>query len=189
MAAKLALGALWLATFLAGSALAREVGAALPADLSLGAQLDGAPVSVSSLAGQPALLTFWATDCGDCMRELPTIDAIHRKFVGRVHVLGVSVDPSRRDLAKFLRKHADRVTFPVSHDAGRRVARALGVRETPTSVLLDAGGVVRWRRVGFDETWLQDLKQVLGPMVARSVPAAGAPKPAVAPAPAAGGGR
>jgi len=152
--------AIALALLFAAPALAREVGEKLAPDLVLGVGPDEEPVTVGQLAGKPALIMFWATWCGDCARELPVAAALQKRWGERATVLGISTDASRRDLAKFLRRNADKLTFRVSHDRSG-LARSLGVREIPTNLLVDANGVVRWKRVGYDAEWLKELAEAL----------------------------
>jgi thiol-disulfide isomerase/thioredoxin len=169
--------ALALAASFATASIAREVGERIPAEEVLGVDLDGTPVTAGSLAGKPALLVFWASWCGDCARELPTAEALHQRWGARAVVLGISTDASARDVRSFLRKNRGRITFAVSHDRNQRAARAFGVREIPTNVLLDANGVVRWRRIGFDGEWLTELAAAL-----RALPKPTQPEPASPPA-------
>ncbi len=42
-------------------------------------QATGEPVDLSSLAGQPVLLTSWATWCGPCAEELPAIQRLYEE--------------------------------------------------------------------------------------------------------------
>lgn len=158
---------------LAAPCLGHEVGERLPAHGALGVGLDGKPVTVGDLAGKPALLVFWASWCGDCARELPTAEALARRWGDRAVVIGISTDASGRELRRFLRKNRERLTFPISHDESKQVAREFDVREIPTNYLIDAEGVVRWRRVGFDDEWSKELAAVLRE-IGRPEPAASA---------------
>jgi len=156
---------------LSASASAREVGETLPPDFALGVDLAGKPVTAGKFAGKPVLIVFWATWCSDCARELPVAEALHKRWGERAVVLGISTDASSRDLKKYLRKNADKLTFAVSHDRSG-IARSFGVREIPTNLLVDASGVVRWKRVGFDAEWLKELAEAL-----RALPATNAEAP------------
>ena len=54
---------------------------------------DGAPFKISSLAGQPLLLNFWATWCPPCVEELPLLNRFHLAQQSRGwRVLGLAVD-------------------------------------------------------------------------------------------------
>ncbi len=52
--------------------------------------LDGETVSSHSYAGTPVVLNFWATWCGPCVREIPTLKAIERDSAARV--VSIAID-------------------------------------------------------------------------------------------------
>ena len=127
--------------------------AALAADPFWGLALetpDGAPFKVSSLAGQPLLLNFWATWCPPCVEELPLLNQFHLAQQSRGwRVLGLAVDqPSavRAWLAK------SPLAFPVAMaglggtDLSKRMGNLSG--GLPFSVAFSASGEVLQRRMG-----------------------------------------
>ena len=127
--------------------------AALAADPFWGLALetpDGAPFKVSSLAGQPLLLNFWATWCPPCVEELPLLNQFHLAQKSRGwRVLGLAVDqPSavRAWLAK------SPLAFPVAMaglggtDLSKRMGNLSG--GLPFSVAFSASGEVLQRRMG-----------------------------------------
>lgn len=152
---------LCLLAWVAAPLQARDVGDVIPRDEALGVDLDGKPVTLADLGARPVIVVLWATWCSDSMRALPTVEALQKKWPDRAIVLGISVDRGRRELTRFLKKHADTVTFRVSHDRTTLAAQAFELRETPTTLLVDASGAIRWRRVGFDEDWLGELSAAL----------------------------
>jgi thiol-disulfide isomerase/thioredoxin len=57
---------------------------------------NGKPVSLSSFRGKYVLIDFWASWCGPCRMENPTVVAAHEKFKNKnFTVLGVSLDRSK----------------------------------------------------------------------------------------------
>src|SRR6056297_2730571 len=56
----------------------------------------GNPVDLASIKGNPTLITFWATTCPGCVKEIPHIQELHDKYADRgVNVVGLamSYDP------------------------------------------------------------------------------------------------
>src|SRR5258708_35746346 len=51
----------------------------------LGRDVDNQPVETKDYAGKVLMVTFWATWCGPCMRELPRLEAI-QKGAGKDHL-------------------------------------------------------------------------------------------------------
>ena len=52
--------------------------------------LDGDTVGLRSLQGNVVVLDFWATWCGPCRAELPTIEKLRSEFAGAVRFYGVN---------------------------------------------------------------------------------------------------
>jgi len=108
--------------------------------------ISGEPVHLAELRGKVVLLDFWATWCQPCRRELPTIEALSRKYKERnVIVLGINdedVSTARRFLEK---NHPDLETL---HDAGRKVHRTYGCNAIPTVIVIDPQGKVVAQFVG-----------------------------------------
>lgn len=118
-------------------------------------------LSLASYRGRPVLLFFWAHWCPDCKADVPILADVVRKFAGKGLVL---VGPTRLygyvangDLAspavetKYIeqvRQHyyAPLGAFPQPISAAN--FQAYGASTTPTIVLLDRAGVVRFYHPG-----------------------------------------
>ncbi len=124
------------------SSPAPEVGAMAP-DFTLN-DLVGIRVSLSSLRGQVVLLNFWATWCGPCVQELPTIQ--QRYNGGGFAVLAINFDESQEKVAGFMTELG--VNLPVLLDPGGKVQELYRVRGYPTSFFLDSDGVIRIIHIG-----------------------------------------
>ena len=100
---------------------------------------------LAELRGKVVVVEFWATYCGWCKKTHPSLARFARKHKDDVAVLGISSQGSSR-LRRWLRKN--RVGFTVLHDNRRRVARAYRASGTPTLVVIDQLGDVRFYGVG-----------------------------------------
>lgn len=101
--------------------------------------LAGGQTSLSDFYGRWVVLTFFATWCGPCRSELPSLEKLHRERAGQgVTVLGVSVDDDRGPLDPFVRQLG--LTFPVLWDAGKQVGAAYRATSIPVSYLVDPEG-------------------------------------------------
>lgn len=53
--------------------------------------IDGVPTPLSTWAGKPLLVNFWATWCAPCLREIPLLKAFHEQHQ-TIEVIGIAVD-------------------------------------------------------------------------------------------------
>jgi len=107
----------------------------------------GGPLSLSSLRGRPVVLNFWASWCGPCQAETPLLVRVYRTYRARgVAFVGVDTNDDRGPATAFaLRYHVD---YPTVYAPGDRLALAYRIVGLPTTVFVDAGGVVRDEEVG-----------------------------------------
>lgn len=119
----------------------------------------GQQIRTSSLAGKPVLINLWATWCGPCVAELPTLDAVAAK--GAVQVLTLSQDgeSSAAKVAPFLAGKG------LTHlgawlDPQMSAAQQWQVGTLPASILYDAQGREVWRMNGGME-WTSAKGQAL----------------------------
>ncbi len=130
-----------------------------PAKVAIGAKapagsvplLAGGEVSLTPAPGEVLLIDFWATWCKPCVRSMPELLAVDRRLEDKpFRMVLVNQDfgaDARRDLVRsFARSHAIE-GLPVAIDKGG-AALSWGVSRLPTTIIIDASGVVRHRWTG-----------------------------------------
>ncbi len=124
---------------------APEEGAAA-ADFTL-ETLDGTTISLQGLRGTPVMVTFWASWCGPCRVEIPHMVALYGESAERgFEILAVNMGDSPGQAQEFAEEMG--MTFPVLLDRHGEVAYAYHVHGIPTSVFVDAEGIIRHVHVG-----------------------------------------
>jgi thiol-disulfide isomerase/thioredoxin len=106
-------------------------------------------LSTAELRGDPAFVSFWATWCGPCVREMAGLDSLWMKYRTRKR-LGfamVSVDQNRKALVRFLDEEG--YGFPVSWDSTAAALEAFDVHAIPAHFLLDERGFGTWSSIGY----------------------------------------
>lgn len=121
--------------------------------------LNGEQMSLEKLRGRPVLVTFWATDCDSCLKEIPLWLDLHDRYHAQgLEIIGVSMyyDPPNQVIEfNKLRPLPYRITL----DIDAKFANAFGgVNVTPTAFLLNQKGEIVWQKVGlFELAELQPL--------------------------------
>ena len=101
--------------------------------------LNGEDVSLSSLRGKLVFLNFWATWCGPCRVEMPSMQVMYESLDGyNFEILAVDLQESERTVKNFIEKEG--FTFPVVLDKNGRVGAQYGARSIPTTYLIDIDG-------------------------------------------------
>lgn len=100
----------------------------------------GERVSTTSFRGRPLLVNFWYSTCEPCRREMPALADAYAAFGDRVEFIGVNMS----DPAVVAQNFADRygVTFPILLDNGSALTLALGISIAPTTLFVDATGLI-----------------------------------------------
>jgi thiol-disulfide isomerase/thioredoxin len=123
---------------------------------------DGSPFRLNSLLGHPVLIDLWASWCGPCLKELPKLDAIHKKTkeAGLV-VIGFDLDSEAGTAAEFLkRKGYDWPDYHILANEGYGLPNTV----VPLHVLIDKDGKILYYHDGLgDEAGLIQAIQNLGP--------------------------
>jgi thiol-disulfide isomerase/thioredoxin len=108
--------------------------------------LIGPRAGLASLRGRPAIIHFWASWCGPCVKEAPQLARLSSELHGRASLVGVDWSDNQADAARFVRVH--RWTFPVMIDSSGEVGNAYGLSGLPTTYLLDRQGRIIRRLIG-----------------------------------------
>lgn len=120
---------------------------------------NGEAVTLADYRGTPVLLNLWATWCGPCVKELPTLDALATREAGKLTVIPLSQD---MDVAKVAPFFAAKHFHSLKASTDPKMAWVPGVAANlPTSILFDSQGREVWRTVG-DLDWS-------GPVAAKAI--------------------
>jgi len=137
------------------------IGKPLPAFVLPPLKADAPGLASADLAGEPVLLNVFASWCGPCKEEHPTL--LQLKTQG-VPIAGLDWKEDAADGARWLDANGDPY-LRTGNDRSGRAGIDLGVSGVPETFVIDRRGRVRYRQVGAitPEVWAQKI----GPLMAR----------------------
>ncbi len=101
--------------------------------------LQGRAIELSDLKGKTVLLDFWATWCGPCREDGPSLDKLYQKYGARnLAIIGISVDEERPVVQKFLSEHPHK--YPIALTTENEMPRAYQIGVFPTYIAINAEG-------------------------------------------------
>ena len=120
-----------------------------PMDFEL-KDIDGDSHRLSSYQGKVVFLNFWATWCGPCRAEMPSMQRLYEELGDEGFViLAVNLQEKTGIVEKFIDEY--RLTFPVLMDISGGVGALYAVRSIPTTYLIDQNGKVFGGLIGTRE--------------------------------------
>lgn len=99
------------------------------------------PVSLQNLVGQPVVLNFWASWCMPCRVEMPHLQEASQQYHGRAAIIGVNQGETSQTVAQFGAEY--NISYPLLVDSELAISQLYGVAGLPTTLFIDADGVVR----------------------------------------------
>jgi peroxiredoxin len=113
--------------------------------------LDATPArrTLDDYRGKVVVLNVWATWCGPCRVEMPSIEALHREFGSQgLEVVAVSIDEANAEEAirEFVKEYG--LTFDVLYDPTHRIERSYQTSGVPETFVIGRDGVIRKRVIG-----------------------------------------
>lgn len=124
--------------------------------------LDGKSVDIKDYAvkGKLTIISFWATWCGPCIKELDNILDVYDEWQKKYNceVVAVTIDDSR-NIPK-VKPFVDGKGWPftILTDENKDLARALNVNNPPQVFLIDQEGNIVYTHVGYTEGSELDLE-------------------------------
>ncbi len=122
-------------------------------------ELDGTPISPSTLAGQSVIVNFWNTWCVPCQDELPALREFYDRHRGDADVvfLGIVRDDSRRAVRDYVR--AEGIEWAIAMDPDSDAQLGFGTRGQPETFAITPEGVIVASQIG--PATVRDLEQML----------------------------
>lgn len=118
----------------------------------------GKQIALSSLRGKVVLIDFWASWCGPCRREIPTLKQAHSRYSSRgFEIYSVSIDNDKNAWMQALSQ--ENMPWITVYDAQKTYSSLYNVTSIPNTLLIGADGKIIAKNVRGSalEEYLQQL--------------------------------
>lgn len=103
-------------------------------------------VSTGDFRGTPTVVNFWATWCAFCVEEMPDLEAAHQQLGDAVRFVGIDRQDNREKALELAKETGVTYLLLESPDGG--FYTRIGGRGMPTTLFVDADGIIRHRHTG-----------------------------------------
>jgi thiol-disulfide isomerase/thioredoxin len=122
----------------------------------VGKTLSGEAVELNAYKGKVVVLSFWATWCPYCLKEIPVLEGI-QKAAGYDKVQVIAVNTEERKVFRRAEAMLKMLTLKLAYDPDETTAKSYGVKGIPHMVIIGRDGkIVRIYR-GYDESSLEGI--------------------------------
>jgi len=120
-------------------------------------------IDLTQLKGTVVLVNFWATWCGPCVREIPSLSRLVDKLEGKpFRVLAININEPKSEIRRFLEQF--NVNFDIVLDADGQAVRDWNVYAYPSNFVIDRSGAIRYVYRGALEWDDKDIVNVIESM-------------------------
>jgi cytochrome c biogenesis protein CcmG, thiol:disulfide interchange protein DsbE len=118
-------------------------------------KLDGSKVSSGTFSnnGNPIIISFWATWCKPCKKELDAIQENYAEWTKEtgVKLIAISIDDARSSGKVVTDVKSKGWDFEVYIDENQDFKRAMNVNNVPHTFLVDGNGKIAWSHNSYSE--------------------------------------
>lgn len=143
-----------LAPWMPVSAAPPAAGDVPPPDL--GVSPDGDPVSLADHANKAVVVSFWATWCPYCLKELPILERI-QTAAGKQHIQVIAVNTEDREVFRQVTRQLRTFNLQLARDVGGKAQAAYGVKGLPYMVIVGRDGCIQHIYQGYNESRLEEI--------------------------------
>ncbi|MBR5688549.1 MAG: redoxin domain-containing protein [Prevotella sp.] len=122
--------------------------------------INGKPLTLSSLRGKYVVLDFWGSWCGWCIKGIPQMKEYYKKYAGKFEILGIDCNDSE----EAWRAAVDEYELPWLHVYCNddKVLKDYDIQGFPTKIIITPEGKIHQVIIGEDPEFYTLLDKLLG---------------------------
>jgi len=135
---------------------------------ALGKDIEGNQVRISDHAGKVVIVSFWASWCGPCKKELPVLAGLAKR-VGPEHMKIIAINyHDEQQPFKYVVKVLKDYPITILRDQSSKTARKFDVQAIPRMIVIGRDGKVASDHTGYGESALPGLVDELNALLAQT---------------------
>ena len=113
--------------------------------------LKGKKISTKKILKEKyTIMSFWATWCVPCLKEMKELDILHHKYKDEnFQVVGISVDDSKTIKKIKTTLKSKKISYPVYLDTEQKFFGKFNTEALPFSILVSPDGEILWEHSGY----------------------------------------
>lgn len=122
--------------------------------------INGKPLSLSSLRGKWVVLDFWGSWCPWCIKGFPALKEAYKEYAGKVEVLGID----NRDTVEVWKEAVKKYELPwlqVYNPGDNDILEKYQIQGYPTKFIIDPEGNIANCTIGEDPEFFTILKDLV----------------------------
>ncbi|GBU07760.1 thiol-disulfide oxidoreductase ResA [Bacteroidales bacterium] len=127
--------------------------------------IDGKSMNTSNFSnqGKPFIISFFATWCKPCLRELSTIHEVYEDWIDEtgVKLIAVSIDDTRSSANVKTLVNGKGWEYEVFLDPNGAFKRAMNVNNIPHTFIIDGSGKIAWQHTSFSQGSENEMLEVV----------------------------
>lgn len=122
--------------------------------------IDGKPLSLSSLRGKYLVLDFWGSWCGWCIKGFPEMKKYYEKYSGKFEILGVDCNDTEEKWKEAVKTNGLSWKHVYCPRGNKEIITSYAIQGYPTKIVIDPEGKIVKTIVGEDPAFYTFLDEL-----------------------------
>ena len=122
--------------------------------------INGKPLTLSSLRGKYVILDFWGSWCGWCIKGIPQMKEYYQKYAGKFEILGIDCNDTEEKWKAAVEKYELPWLHVYNPRGESKVLRQYEIQGFPTKIIVGPDGKIVKTIIGEDPAFYAFLDEL-----------------------------